>query len=259
LVTYLGVADAPDCSKEFVAVVRPVAFLRLADMGILTTPRLAGTFLAPLCLSLDPHACEIMARCVDETLIHADVKPSKSAASAGGDTASFELESKSLATLELSSLVQGAARCVAFGYGFSELALPMFADLDVADATKAIRSVVKALKSTRPEALFTTILDVRLPFMPIFSRSISTRSNFRVCGNCTSCSTKTPTVCSVLPKSCGKWLFLRAKQIKVFRFLFCTCYRKGCLRCQRTSVPRCAYLFVCLHVCAGMFCVGWCM
>jgi hypothetical protein len=155
LVKYLEMADDKEVDAEFVAAVRLVAFERLSDLGVMTSKRLRGTVLEPLCFSLDAAACEVMARCVDEALINAEVKPVKI-----GSHMTLAEEERAGNARQLSALVIAAAQSLVYGYGFAQLALPMVADLDVPDAARAMKLVVKDMKTANPEALCNILLEV---------------------------------------------------------------------------------------------------
>lgn len=159
LEAYLSLADNPATSPQFVNAVRPFVFARLSDMGTLTTGRLQGTALHRLSHTLHPDSCVIMARCVDDALLHAEVKPTKSSGKEVPPSLT-ETEAKNEAARELSTLTLRAAAGVTYGFGFSELALPMLADLDLPNAAQAIRFIIKDMKTMNPEALCATLLDV---------------------------------------------------------------------------------------------------
>lgn len=156
LEAYLTIADAPDCDKSFSTVTRVFLFDRLNDVGKLCSARLEGTALHRLHFKPTDLCCEMMARCVDETLIEAEVKPSKK----GASSILADVDTKAEQAQKLTHVVVSAGSGLTFGYGFSELALPMLADLDLPDATVAMRLIVKAMKEMNPEALVSTLLDV---------------------------------------------------------------------------------------------------
>lgn len=175
-------ADDKDVDPEFVSVVRLVAFERLSDFGVMTSKRLRGTVLAPLCFALDDSASEVMARCVDEALISAEVKPVKV-----GSQLTIAEEERVESARRLSALVIAAAQSLVYGFGFAQLALPMVADLDVPDAARAMKLVVKEMKSNSAEDLCNIMLEVcvSLGLLVCFYPQFFSAMDVSVCGSCT--------------------------------------------------------------------------